>query len=81
MKMTQSPSDYPTRVRRRVRVALAEHEISASEMARRCGWTQSYISRRMAGRSPFDVADLARIAEELGIGVSSLTAEPAEAVA
>lgn len=40
-------------------------------MAIRLGWTQAYISRRLTGDVPFDVNDLAAIAEILEVPVTA----------
>lgn len=55
-----------------VRVLLARRKISASELARRMGVTQPYISRRLNGETALDVDDLALIAQVLGVDVIDL---------
>lgn len=56
----------------RVRALLAERDISGSELARRLGLTQSYVSRRLRDDVPWRASDLALIARELGVDVSQL---------
>lgn len=58
----------------RLRALLAARGISEAELARRLGFTQSYVSRRMRGAVAWDVADLTRITGHLGVPVSDLLA-------
>ena len=58
----------------RLRELLAARGISEVELARRMGFTQSYVSRRMRGEVAWDVDDLNRIAGHLGVPVADLTA-------
>ena len=51
---------------------LAKKRISASEFARRVGWSQPYMARRYDGRVAMDLDDLEVIARELGISVTEL---------
>jgi transcriptional regulator with XRE-family HTH domain len=81
MQPGKSQDDYPSQVRRRVRVALAERGMSAAALARALGWPQSYLARRMSGRTPFDVEDLEHVARALDIAPDGLAAERAEAAA
>lgn len=54
-----------------IRVWLARRRLSARQAAFQLGWTQGYIAKRMTGRQPFDVADLAALAELLEVPVSA----------
>jgi transcriptional regulator with XRE-family HTH domain len=62
-------------IRDRLRQTLAELEISAYELSRRCGWSQPYISRRMTGRTPWRAEDLALIADALNVPITKLLTE------
>jgi transcriptional regulator with XRE-family HTH domain len=42
----------------------------------RLGWTQPYMSRRLTGEIPFDVADLEAIADLLGIPATAFFQRP-----
>jgi len=42
----------------------------------RLGWTQPYMSRRLTGEIPFDVADLEAIADLLGIPATAFFQKP-----
>lgn len=74
---TQTSAPMRQRVAEEVRVALARRRLSASELARRMGVTQRYISRRLTAEIAFDVDDLQRIARALGVAVADLL--PADA--
>ena len=63
------------RITEEIRVALARRKMSASELARRAGWGQGYIARRMDGRAPLSVDDLDRIAEVLDMSINDLIPE------
>lgn len=64
-------------ISKRLRVLLAEQKISASELARRVGLKQSYVSRRMRGDVPWRTPDLALIAAELQVTVADLVSPEA----
>jgi transcriptional regulator with XRE-family HTH domain len=55
-----------------VRAHLARARLSGRQAALQLGWTQPYMSRRLTGDIPFDVADLEAIADLLGIPVATL---------
>ena len=55
-----------------LRATLARKRVSAAEAARRLGWSQTYMARRVDGRAPLDVDDLERIAEVLEVTVADL---------
>lgn len=55
-----------------VRAHLARARLSGRQAALQLGWTQPYMSRRLTGDIPFDVADLEAIADLLGIPVTAL---------
>lgn len=60
-----------------LRAHLARRRISASELARRIGWKQPYMARRIDGRVALDLDDLEQIARVLGIAVTDLLPESA----
>lgn len=66
------PVDLGPQVAEEVRVWLARRRLSATELARRIGVTQSYLARRMSGAQPFDITDLGRIAHALDVLVGDL---------
>lgn len=60
-------------IMRRLRMEFARLGISDSEAARRAGISQDRMSRRMTGKTPFDVNDLDLICRELGISFNFVT--------
>lgn len=50
-----------------VRAEMARQQLSGVKAARELGWTQHYISTRLRGSVPFDVADLLAIAQLLKV--------------
>lgn len=60
-------------VARRLRGELAQLHISASEAARRLGFTQAFLSRRLTGRVPFHVDELELICTTLGLSFVYIT--------
>jgi len=66
--MTQREDDEPSTqelVAAEVRAELARQRWSGRRAARALGWSQPYLSRRLNGDTPFDVADLAALARLL----------------
>jgi transcriptional regulator with XRE-family HTH domain len=70
--MSESPTEW---VARTLRGKLAERRMSQAELSRRLGWPQQTTSRRLSGSAPITVDDLAAIARELEIPMSSLMPE------
>lgn len=54
-------------VRKRLRMEFARLDISDSEAARRAGITQDKMSRRMTGKTAFDLTDLDQLCMALGL--------------
>jgi hypothetical protein len=79
MSVIYTRSEWVTRdrVRKRVRAVLAERDVSASEIARRVGWRQQYLARRLTPRNPvpFSIADIETIAFALGLDPTALTTD------
>jgi transcriptional regulator with XRE-family HTH domain len=55
-----------------IRVLLARRKMSATQLAHITGIKQSSLSRRMTGETAFDMDDLERIADALGVAVTDL---------
>ena len=53
-----------------VRAWMARRQRSGANVARELGWTEVYLSRRLLGRVPFDVADLEALAVLLEVPAS-----------
>jgi transcriptional regulator with XRE-family HTH domain len=64
------------RVAAEVRAELARADLNGSQAAARLGWKQQYISRRLSGTVPFDVAELYEIAEMLDVPVERFLPAP-----
>ncbi|TDC01858.1 XRE family transcriptional regulator [Micromonospora fluostatini] len=63
-----------------VRALLDERSLSGSELARRIGASQSYVSRRLRGEVPWRASDLGRIAKVVNVPVADLV-DPARTTA
>lgn len=73
-------SNLPTeRVAAEVRAAMARHRITQEHMARLLGLSQTALSRRLTGAVAFDVNELARVAEHLGMASADLLGQPERA--
>ncbi len=73
-RMNEPQADSSTvhlQVAAEVRAHLARQRISGRRAAFALGWKQPYIARRLSGEVPFDVTDLAKLAELLGLPVTS----------
>ena len=55
-----------------VRAWMGRRQRSGRNVAAELGWTEIYLSRRLTGKVPFDVADLEALADLLEIPVSAL---------
>lgn len=67
-----SDSSLNERVAEEVRVTLARRRLSASELARRMGVTQPYISRRLTGDITISIDDLEKMADALEVEITAL---------
>lgn len=72
-----SENDSETRRRRaevaeEIQVLLLRRKSNPTQLAKRLGWSQSYISRRIVGDSPFDLDDLYAIAAALDVPITDL---------
>lgn len=59
-----------------VRAQLARQRISGRQAALRLGWTPPYLSRRLIGEIPFDVADLEALAGLLDLPITAFFERP-----
>lgn len=67
-------NDAVERVAANVRAELARKGITQTDLAAELSKSQPWISRRLSGRVPFNVAELAAIASVLDIAVTELLA-------
>lgn len=70
MKISPSGGAVPQDVAAEVRAWMGRRRRSGRSVAIELGWTEIYLSRRLTGKVPFDVADLAALAELLEVPVS-----------
>lgn len=68
------------RVAEEIRAAMARRRISQSALAGAIGRSQSGVSRRLKGETPFDVNELVAIARVLDVPVAQLLPAEPEAV-
>lgn len=54
-----------------LRAYLGRHEISRSELGRRLGVEDTWVGKRLKGQTEISLADLDRIADALGVEVTS----------
>ena len=59
-----------------IRAQLARRRLSGRQAAVMLGWTSPYLSRRLTGEVPFDVADLEALAGLLDVPVASFLQGP-----
>lgn len=81
--MSTSP-EAPTKtltqmVATRIRIAMAVEDIKQSELSRRMGKNEQWLSVRLRGRQPIDVNDLMLFARALKVGIHQLLPDPEEA--
>lgn len=69
----QQGKSRPEAIITRLRMEFARLGISDSEAARRAGISQDRMSRRMTGKTPFDVNDLDIICDALDISFEYVT--------
>lgn len=72
MHATDSGDEYARAVAAEVRAMLGRRLVQGKRLAARLGVSQMYVSRRIRGDLPWDVADLARVADVLDCEVSDL---------
>ena len=59
-----------------VRAELARARVSHREMARRLGWPNGLLARRLSGEVEFSASELAAIAEQLSVPVGRFYETP-----
>jgi transcriptional regulator with XRE-family HTH domain len=67
----------PDTVAAEVRAWLGRRNRSGRSLAQELGWTEPYLSRRLTGSVPFDVADLLAVASLLDVPVTVFFDTPA----
>lgn len=62
-----------------VRAEVARKQISQDKLAAQIGCSRQSLNRRLTGATPFDVAELAAIADALGVPMAQFLPAPARA--
>ena len=62
-----------------IKVQMARSDVRQSQLARKIGKTEQWLSVRLRGIQPIDVNDMMLIARALGVGVHDLLPSPEEA--
>lgn len=75
--MTETEQATTQRVAANVRAEMARRQINQTDLAARLGRSQAWISRRLVGAVPFDVAELDSIAAILETSITVLVREVA----
>lgn len=78
MTMTpESPAKTLTQlVALEIRLEMVRQDVKQSDLARRIGKNEQWLSVRLRGRQPIDLNDLARIARGLEVAVHQLLPDP-----
>lgn len=63
-----------------IKVQMARADVRQSQLARKIGKNEQWLSVRLRGRQPFDVNDLLLIARALDVGVHDLLPPPEAAI-
>lgn len=66
------------RVAGEVRAAMARLGCTQAVLAERINRDQHFVSRRLSGKVPFTIDELARIAEALNVPIEALLAQSAQ---
>lgn len=69
-------TELPDRVAGTIRAELARRSMTQTALAAAIGKDKMYVSRRLSGSTPVDIADLELIAQALGLKPADLLAEP-----
>jgi len=59
-----------------IRAWMGRLDVRQSELARKLGESDQWLSMRLRGRTPLDINEMQRIARALGIGVHELLPNP-----
>lgn len=59
-----------------IKVEMARQDLRQSQLARKLGVTEQWLSVRLRGKQPIDLNDLARIAAGLNVSVYTLLPDP-----
>lgn len=68
MRSVNTAGELSSRLAAEVRAEMARQQINQQTLAQRLGRSQQWLSRRVTGEVPFDVADLSALSDALGVG-------------
>lgn len=74
---TRTASHLREGVAEEVRALLARKRLAGAKLALAIGKSEMYVSRRLRGETAFDLDDLERIADVLGVAVADLLPQSA----
>jgi hypothetical protein len=57
-----------------LRAIMARKQISQAEIGREYGWKQPFLSKRLAGRIPWDTLDLVKVCDYLDVDMGAVVA-------
>lgn len=75
------PNEYPKAVAAEVRAEIARADLTHSAVADTAGIARATFSRKVNGKTPFDVLELAAIAAAIGIEADRFFRPSAESIA
>lgn len=70
--MTSTPADLAAHVAAEIRAEMARQRRTGVDLGKHLKMSQPTISKRLTGEVPFDLKELASVADYLGVTVSSL---------
>lgn len=76
-----TPTEYANAVAAEVRAEMGRQRKTQADLAKALGFTAATAARRLDGGTPFDVIELAVVANWLGIEIHQLTGQTVVEVA
>jgi transcriptional regulator with XRE-family HTH domain len=70
-----APGPLAKAVSSQVKVLMAEHRITAQDLAKKAGLSRSYLGKRLRDESSFTVNDIDAICEALGVELEDFAME------
>ena len=75
------PITYNESVASEVRAEMARQRVSQTALAKRLGWSQPFLSRRLCSTTDWRVDEIEAVAGALGVPLAQLAAVPSDEVA
>jgi len=73
------PATYNMSVASEIRAEMARQRVSQTTLAKRLGWSQPFLSRRLCGEVAWDADTIEAVAGALDVPIGQFTAVPTEA--